>query len=425
MFLLAYFVAVLGVYSYVTTKENEQMAFILRGQYANNMMDASEKLDELDLAVKKTLLFRGNEGANQSLEDIWRLSSDVKRNIDSLPIDQEFSSAWSNYLGRLGNFAREASRTGVSETEYHRTMAQASKNLRDLADEWEVTSASFLTGDRSIKSWLEALDNPQPNKDWSKLGQSAKQYTESDFPLTASESDHKKKRELQTLEDQAITRNQAVAKFKKLFPQYANASIQVDKSEPGSPYQFYHIRFAYDGTVGYADITEKGGHLLSFLGERPVGRNRLPFDQLQQMAGTFLKQSGYGDTVYEEARENNNAWHMSFVRVEPEHGAKVYSDIIHLKITKDDGSIVGLNAMEYIQKEKLKSQKITKINWNEFFNDGVTVVNDELAYVENDHLEQRLAHNLTVTRDEHGVMGTYRVVVDAETGDLIKTERLD
>ena len=52
-----------------------------------------------------------------------------------------------------------------------------------------------------------------------------------------------------------------------------------------------------------------------------------------------------------------------------------------------------------------------------------TVVKEELAYVENDRLEQRLAHYLTVTMDEDGQIGTYAVIVDTETSEVIKTEK--
>ena len=41
----------------------------------------------------------------------------------------------------------------------------------------------------------------------------------------------------------------------------------------------------------------------------------------------------------------------SMFRVEPEYEAKVFSDTIHLKVAKDNGDIIGLDAMEYIRKE--------------------------------------------------------------------------
>ena len=50
---------------------------------------------------------------------------------------------------------------------------------------------------------------------------------------------------------------------------------------------------------------------------------------------------------------------------------------------------------------------------------------EELAYVENERLDQRLAYYLTVTRDENGQTGTYNVIVDTENSEVIKTEKLE
>ena len=73
------------------------------------------KLEELDTAVKKTLLFNEADGSEKAREDIWRLSSDIKNSVSTLPLDPSFSTSWMNYLGRLGNYAKEADRAGDNE----------------------------------------------------------------------------------------------------------------------------------------------------------------------------------------------------------------------------------------------------------------------------------------------------------------------
>ena len=423
MFVLVYTIAALSVFSYGQVSENRQLAHLLSGQYAEKMTDASEKLEELDVAVKKTLLFNDADGSKNAREDIWRLSSDIKSSVGSLPIDRSFSNAWMNYLGRLGNFAKESDRTGNHEN-YHKVMAEASKNLSVMADDWEIATTGLIDGRMSVKEWSNQLDSIDNKHDWAGMSESVKQYTESDFPLTASESDSLKKKELREINDHEITREEAIDRFKTIFPDISNSSIVVEPSKPGSPYPFYHIRFAEGQSIGYIDITEKGGHVLSTLTERPFGKDSLRHVEIRESAERFLKQAGYGDTVFEEARENNNAWHFVFLRVEPEFGAKVFSDAIHIKVAKDNGSIIGLNAMEYIRKETTKPQKITKKDWSRFFHSGATVVEEELAYVENDRLEQRLAHYLIVTMKENEQeIGTYAIVVDTETSEVIKTEK--
>ncbi|MFJ7933432.1 PepSY1/2 domain-containing protein [Sporosarcina sp. NPDC096371] len=423
IFVLVYSLAALSIFSIGKAAENEQLAIALSGQYASKMTDASEKLEELDTAVKKTLLFKESDGSEKAREDIWRLSSDIKNSVSSLPLDQSFSTSWLNYLGRLGNYAKEADRAADNE-EYHKVMAQASNNLRKLADEWEVATVGMISGRLSMDDWRNRLDSTDKGHDWAGMGTAVKQYTESDFPLTASESDSMKKRDLRDLSDEKVTSDEAVDRFKQLFPSVSNEIIGVESSKPGSPYPFYHIRFAENQSIGYVDITEKGGHVLSFLSERPFGKESLPFEDIKKKAEKFLLDAGYKDLVYEESRENNTAWHFVYVRVEPEYKAKIFSDVIHLKVAKDNGGIVGLDASEYIRKEKTKSQPITEKDWKKFFHSGVTVVKEELAYVENDRLEQRLTHYLTVTMDENGQIGTYAVIIDTETSEVIKTEKL-
>ena len=155
-----------------------------------------------------------------------------------------------------------------------------------------------------------------------------------------------------------------------------------------------------------------------------LARKFSPLKIFKKKAEKFLLDAGYKDLVYEESRENNTAWHFVYVRVEPEYKAKVFSDVIHLKVAKDNGGIVGLDASEYIRKEKTNRSPLRQKDWKKIFHSGVTIVKEELAYVENDRLEQRLTHFLTVTMDENGQIGTYAVIIDTETSEVIKTEKL-
>ena len=424
IFVLAYALVVVSIFAFTEAKENQKLALLLSNQYAERIADASNKLNELDSAVKQTLLFNHSEGSKKARDNIWRLSSDIKSSVASLPLDTSVSTSWMNYLGRIGNYAKEADRS-IEPEEYYQVMSNASKNLGVMQNDWRLATSGLIEGQYSMDDWMNRLNASNPDFDWSQMGASIKQYTETDFPLTASESDAMKKKELRDIDDAKVTQAEAIERFRTLFPQVSNDVIGVEKSKPGSPYPFFHIRFADGESIGYIDITEKGGHVLSYLSERPFGKKALPFDDLKGSAEEFLKAAGYKDLVYEEARENNTAWHFVFVRVEPFYEAKVFSDVIHLKLAKDTGDVIGLDASEYIRKEKLHRQSIKKLDWNEFFHKDVNVVREELAYVENERLDQRLAYYLTVTRDENGQTGTYNVIVDTENSEVIKTEKLE
>lgn len=411
----------LAVFAFRQSTENEAMHHVLNAQYARKMSEASQKLEELDEAVNKTLLFQESEGFTEATDDVWRLSNDIKTSVGELPIDRGFSNTWMNYLGRLGNYAKEANSS--TQEQFVDVMQKASINLREMADDWQVATRDVVRGDLTVEGWRNQLDSIEATADWDNMRETVQQYTETDFPLTASESDALKTKELQKLTDEKITKQEALERFKTLFPDVKDTSLAVEMSAPGAPYPFYHIRFAYNHSIGYMDMTEKGGHILSFLVERSFEEEELPYEDLEKSATTFLQQAAYDDVVLEESRENDTVWHFVFVRMDPTYDAKVFSDTIHVKVAKDNGDIVGLNAMEYIQKVEVEEQPIVEQNWKTFFQPTVTVMEEEFAYVENDRFEQRLAYRLLVTQEIEDVLHTYVVIVDAETGEVLKTEQ--
>lgn len=422
IFLAVFAIVALSAYSYSITGQNKNLQNALSVQYAKNISDASSKLRELDEAVKKTLLFNEGQGDLEAREDIWRLSSDIQQSVASLPLDQRFSTSWMNYLGRLGKFSKEGDER-TDPAEFHKVMDRASENIESLSDQWSVATADMANGNLSMTEWQDRLDGEKASFDWKGLSASIQQYTESDFPLTASESDALKKKELKHIKDPKVSKEEALNKFKKLFPEVSKQVIDTTDSKPGAAYPFYHIRFADQDSIGYIDITQKGGHILSFLTERPAGPGTMELDSVRARVETFLKDSGYTDVVFEEVRENDTAFHFVYTRVEKMHKAKVLSDTIQVKAAKEDGRILGINAAEYIRKEQLKDQPMIKIDWATFFHRNVKVNKQDLVYVENEHGIQRLAYALTVTLEENGQIGTYVVLVDTETKDVIRTEK--
>lgn len=88
--LLAVALIIMGVFLY-TSKQNEvALENDLRAQYTNRMTEASEKLTELQKSVQSATVFNDPKAQAEPLEDIWRLSSEIKSDISSLPLQQDF-----------------------------------------------------------------------------------------------------------------------------------------------------------------------------------------------------------------------------------------------------------------------------------------------------------------------------------------------
>ena len=199
--------------------------------------------------------------------------------------------------------------------------------------------------------------------------------------------------------------------------------VTVTKSSDDAPYPFYHIQFIHGTKIGYADITEKGGHLLSFLLERPVKKHALSHEEIIDAAQSFMKKVGYTDVVISESRENHEAWHFVFTRVYGDDQALVYPDSIQVKVAKDNAEILGINAMEYIQEETINEQGEVPIDWEKFFTEKVTVEEMKKIYTANAHLELRKCYEV-IAKLNNRSQDTFRIVIDSETHEVIKNEKL-
>lgn len=424
VYLLGIAVLALGLYAYDVKSDNVQLEKTVYAQYTNSLASASEKLSNLQQSISQSLLFQDEQALNNELDNIWRLSNELRSDIGSLPLTHAVANDWLRYVGNIGEEARLAAETGDYKT-WQKKMEVVNSNLRELSDEWTVATSIFFEQDGDFSKWknvamLETEESPFKN-----VQANLKNYTETDFPLTASESDYLKKKELKNLNDKEITKDQAIEVLEKLVPGVKDAQYTVSMSKSDAPYPFYHIQFVKGSRIGYADITVKGGHILSFLSERPVeGKTGVTQQEIRKLANQLLDKAGYTDLKIVEERENHEAWHISLARVVGKEEALVYPDGVQLKLSKDSGELLGLNAMEYVQKEEIKEQPVKPIDWETFFRPGTVVAEEKMIYTENEQFMLRKCYEV-IARLDNEKYDTYRIVVDTETHEVIKTEYLN
>ncbi|MFF5993592.1 PepSY1/2 domain-containing protein [Lysinibacillus sp. KU-BSD001] len=411
LYLLGILSFALVLYTIHLSQENGELKQAVHAQYTSELASASEKLNNLSKTVLQAQLFQDEQARSEEMDSIWRLSNELRNSITKLPIQSEVASELLSYLGKMGEQAKrgtEADWEGISQ------------NMKMLSEDWTVATARYFAADSDYNTWQDhVLD--EVNSPFKQVSTTVKSYREANFPITASESDYQKKRELAHITDKDVTKEQAVNRVQELFPTIDGATLTVSMNADDAAYPFYHIQFVRGSRLGYADVTKKGGHLLSFLLERPVNEQSISQQQARDTATQFLKQAGFTDVVYTEARENHEAWHFVFTRQAGD--ALVYPDSIQLKIAKDNGEVLGANTMEYIQKETIPDTKPTPLNADEYFTDRVTVEDTKLVYTENAGYELVLCYEMTV-RVNNDTNDTFRVLIDANTHDVIQTEKL-
>lgn len=421
-YLLGLFVVILAFVSLDFYKENKQLERAVYATQSRDLSAATEKLSLLHQTINQSLLFQDDRALKTELDSIWRMSSDLRKSVANLPLQEEVQNEWMRYLGKIGDNAKQASNSGDLDT-WKTKMTTVSTNLQAFSEEWKVATISFYENDGNLKKWTSNKELGLSESPFAQASKQLKTYNETDFPLTASESDYEKKRELQHITAEKITKKQAIDKLKNYFPEINDSMVTVTKSSDDAPYPFYHIQFIRGSRIGYADITEKGGHLLSFLLERPVLKNAVSHEDITVAAQEFMMKVGYTDVKLTESRENHEAWHFVFTRVHGADQALVYPDSIQIKVAKDNAEILGLNAMEYIQEETIAKQSEIPIDWDAFFANDANVEEVKKIYTANNQMQLRKCYEVLL-RMENQYDDTFRVVIDTETHEVVKVEKL-
>ena len=411
LYLFGILLVALLVYTIDLSEQNKELKQTMHAYYTNELAMTSEKITELSTTINQAQLFSPGKARDEEMDTVWRVSNELRNTISQLPIQSEIANSMLNYLGRMGEQAKKGREEDWSAI---------ATNMNALKEEWNVATARFFSVDSNYDTWddgmLEMADSP-----FKTVAKNLKSYHETDFPITASESDYEKKRDLVHLTDREVTKDEALQKMHDLFPATNGATLNIALSADDAAYPFYHIQFVRGSRLGYADITKKGGHVLSFLLERPVNEVVITQQQAREMATKFLQDAGYTDVVYVEARENHEAWHFVFTREVDD--ALVYPDSIQLKLAKDTGEILGLNAMEYIQKETLPVMAPKEIVFEDYFADSVNVEETKLVYTESDSFDLVLCYEVIV-RMNNDYNDTFRVLINAETHEVVEVEPL-
>lgn len=418
-YLLSIFVVAFGLLSLQFYQETKQLKRVIVANYTNNLAYTGEQMDHLRNAVHQSTLYKDEVALQEELSTISRLTANLKQSINHLPLDDGIRSSWNHYLTRLGSVADLAKKSGSSE--WLDTIATASANIDELVVAWQDTSAELFKMDGNFAKWGE-LNKEETLQAFTQHANLLNNTREADFPLTASESDEEKKRDLQFLMDQEITKDEAVAKVITLFPQLEKATMTVSRNKDQSKYDFYHVQFVQGSRIGYIDITVKGGHILSYLLERPVDREkRLSHEEIRSDAEKFLKNIGIDDVVYVESRENQTAWHFVFSRQEGD--LTIYPDSIQVKVSKDTGEVIGLNMMEYIQKEKIQTHAVQELQTDSFFRDDVEIIEVKKIVTNNELKESKVCYEV-IAYKKGQENRTYRIVIDGESLVVQKIEVL-
>src|SRR5699024_11001689 len=230
----------------------------------------------------------------------------------------------------------------------------------------------------------------------------------------------------------------------------------------------YSISYQNGNKKAYMDMTQKGGHPLTLLVDRPIGEKKLSLNEGQKKSEQYLRDHNFEQMTLSESREYDHVGVYSFVyeeddiRIYPdsieikvaldqgdilgvsaknyfmhhhdrdipepnitkeEDDIRIYPDSIEIKVALDQGDILGVSAKNYFMHHHdrdIPEPNITKEEAKKNVNPNVDIQEENVAIIENDLGEEVLTYEFIGVLDQD----TYRIFINADHGQEEQVEKL-
>lgn len=346
--LLAY-----GIYFNIKAEENKRLENDL---YQQTFYDLLSYLEDTENYIFKAMVSGSENNTSKMLDEAWKNSVQAEACIAMLPLDANLTAGASKYLVQMSDMARcwsDRAEGGLSDEEYE-TLNQMYGYAQDLTGLFE-NMATEVIGNSS--SW-ETLGNVSSDV-FNEVSADEKYsyfngFTESftDYPTLIYDgpfSDSEESGEKKDLPGNSIAKEEGLSKVEYYFNSMGYKVKDVEfkgKNETkGITVLNYDVTFS-DDQRAYASVTEDGGHFYSVTMFRDALKSNVSVEDAVSRGGEILKSMNIPDMKSSYYSIGGNCVTVNYCY--HKDGVMYYPDMVKLKISLDDGSLLGYEAHSYV-----------------------------------------------------------------------------
>lgn len=413
-------------------KEHEEKNALLihaENNYQRSFHELSYHMDLLHDQIGTSLAMNSGEKLSPQFVEIWRITSEALTNVSQLPLSLIPVHKTEEFLSNIGNFTY---RTAIRNLDDDPLNDEELDTLNDLYDEaaklkdelrqmqhevlannlrWmdvelalatqdEPMDSTIIDGFNSVEDYVDQFTNEREEMPYLQMIDQKSNYESVTGKQKSEEEIRKFSKDLFSLED--------------------GIEINVTKSGDGADIPIYSV-FYEDGKRVFMDITERGAHPINILVERDIEEANLSLNDGLSEAEAYLEQFGYENMGVLQSQQFDHTGVYTFLNIDED--VRVYPDAIIVKVALDNGDIIGLNAKEYIANHHDRTIEEPKIRSEEAraeVNQNVQIHDEHLSIIRNDLHEEVLTYEFLGEMNDE----TYRIFINAETGNEEKIEKL-
>lgn len=347
-------------FAILMTLERMDYRNYLQAEYNKNMYQLINSVENVGNNLAKVPVLGSKEQDIVVFDEIFRYSTVANDKLHSIPVSQDKLAATSKFLSQLGDFSyvlgNKISRGGelnsseVAQVESLKLQAYNLENqLKSVQN--DINNGRVRWGEirQKASGVLASTSTPSVSDEFKGIQKQASQYPSLVYDGPFSDNNMNIKPRI--LSQNKVSRAQAENVVKEAIGAKRIKRIEV-KSDGNGIIPTYMFDVYMSGRNKSTEkitceVSQNGGKMLSIIDNRVAGKATMDINTASQIGRKYLNRIGYKNMFPTYVLNYNNVAVISYVN--SSDNMLIYPDMIKLKVSMDDGNVVGLEADKYLR----------------------------------------------------------------------------
>lgn len=414
---------------YATSKTQlKESSTNLEKIYQRSFYDLVDNINNAEIKLGKLVNSTNDEYARKMLAEIHENANNAQSNLSYLPISMNGISETIKFINQLGGFSTTLTQAGTRKLSseeretlrsLHQCVADVKYQLNEMANEvakgYNISAHSKLANGQDYTNFTQRIQQIKTNTQYPSMIY--------DGPFSNSVVN----KEIKGLNFEEISKEEAKQKASQIFSAHEEAVEQNDGQqsslqnityvgETNGRFQTFDFAISLeDGAQFYAQITKKGGKLLTLSAQtNKVGEN-VSQQQAIEIAQDFASNQGIENMqcVWTQTIGGN-----CYVNLAPvENNVILYPDLIKVKVDLENGNVAGWEATNFYTNHINRNLPTPSVSASEVeseIDESFEIVSNKLALSPLDYNREVLTREVKCSKEG----ATYYFYFNAQEGNL-------
>ena len=409
------------VLAFLLKKKTGESILANENLYNQSLYELVYYMDNVKNYLAKSTISTSASYSAETLTSLWRESNLAQTYLSMLPIESQELENTEKFLNQISDYSFSLSRKNIKGEALNDEDLQNLQNLHKYSMQINeaVNQISFDLNAGNLK-WTDLTKekkvdfSTQVSSDFSfadTLEENLHEYT--GLIYDGAYSEHIVNTEKKGLIGDEISEDDALNKAKEIIKDVREVSSLGLSENSAVPSYTFNIKNNSDENFSIS-ISKKGGFVVFMNSDRNIAEQKLNFDEANEKGKEFLTSIGFDNMQQTYYLITNGIITINYAF--SQNGVIMYPDLIKLKVALDNGQILGVETMGYLNNHTIRDiskVKISKEKAKEKLNKSLNIQSELLAVIPTKWKSEILCYEFKGKVDD----SEFLVYINVETGE--------